>query len=135
MKNKNSALIFIVVVLVIGGALGLGFVLGGGNGSASSGGISSAVSFDGDKQIINITAKGGYSPRSINARAGLQTILRVATNGTYDCSSSLVIPKLGYRANLDSTGVEEIAIAANQAQGTLQGLCGMGMYSFKVNFN
>lgn len=126
----------IIAILVLGGALALGFSLGGNDqDNANSADLSSVVSMQGSQQIIDITAKGGYSPRVINAKANTPTTLRVATNGTYDCSSSLVIPKLNYRANLDPTGVREIAIAADQAQGTLQGVCGMGMYSFKVNFN
>lgn len=86
------------------------------------------------KQIIDITAKGGYSPRVVNAKAGIPTILRVNTNGTFDCSSSIVIPKLSYQKFLPPSGVEEIAISAEQAQGTLQGLCAMGMYNFQIRF-
>lgn len=86
------------------------------------------------KQIIDITAKGGYSPRVVNAKAGIPTILRVNTDGTFDCSSSIVIPKLSYQKFLPPSGVEEIAISAEQAQGTLQGLCAMGMYNFQIRF-
>lgn len=85
-------------------------------------------------QIIDITAKGGYSPRAVTAKAGVPTILRVNTNGTFDCSASLVIPKLSYQKFLQPSGTEDIAISAEQAQGTLQGLCAMGMYNFKITF-
>lgn len=86
------------------------------------------------KQIIDITAKGGYSPRVVNAKAGIPTVLRVNTSGTFDCSSSLVIPKLSYQKFLPPSGVEEIVISAEKAQGTLQGLCSMGMYNFQIRF-
>lgn len=86
------------------------------------------------KQIIDITAKGGYSPRVVVAKAGVPTVLRVNTNGTFDCSASVVIPKLSYQKFLKPTGTEEIAITAEQAQGTLQGLCAMGMYNFQIKF-
>ncbi|MFI5260522.1 MAG: cupredoxin domain-containing protein [Candidatus Paceibacteria bacterium] len=86
------------------------------------------------KQLIDITAKGGYSPRVVTAKAGVPTILRVTTNGTFDCSASVVIPKLSYEKFLKPSGTEDIAISAEQAQGTLQGLCAMGMYNFQIKF-
>ncbi|PWB38631.1 MAG: hypothetical protein C3F02_02875 [Parcubacteria group bacterium] len=135
MKSKNIFFIIIAIV-VLGGAIGVGFTLGGEPANDKSDvGVSNVVSQIGDKQVIDITAKGGYTPRVIDAKANIATTLRVSTNGTYDCSSSLVIPKLGWRGSLEPTGVKEIAIVADQAKGTMQGLCGMGMYSFKINFN
>lgn len=85
-------------------------------------------------QIIDLAAKGGFSPPYIEATAGLPTELRVATNGTYDCSSTLVIPSLNYQKTLEPTGVETIQLNASQAQGTLDGTCGMGMYDFEIAF-
>ena len=85
-------------------------------------------------QFIDITAKGGYSPRLILAKAGVPTLLRMTTNGTFDCSASVVIPKLSYQKFLGPSGTEDIKIAAEQATGTLQGLCAMGMYNFQIKF-
>ena len=95
--------------------------------------VPTATIIDG-KQIIDISAKGGYSPRKVIAKAGIPTILRVSTRGTFDCSASLVIPKLSYQKFLQSSGTEDIVIAPEQARGTLQGLCSMGMYNFQVIF-
>lgn len=92
-----------------------------------------AVVVDGT-QIIDITAKGGYSPREVVAKAGIPTVLRVATKNTFDCSASIVIPKLSYQKFLEPTAVTEINIPAEQAQGTLKGLCSMGMYNFQIKF-
>lgn len=86
------------------------------------------------KQIIDITARGGYSPRAVTAKAGVPTVLRVTTKGTFDCSSSIVIPRLSYQKFLSPSGTEEIEISAENAKGTLQGLCSMGMYNFKIIF-
>lgn len=86
------------------------------------------------KQLIDISAKGGYSPRVVVAKAGMPTILRVSTSGTFDCSASLVIPRISYQKFLQPSGTEDITIAPAQAQGTLQGLCAMGMYNFKIKF-
>lgn len=102
---------------------------------AESGAVAAptAVIVDG-KQIIDISAKGGYSPRVVAAKAGVPTVLRVTTSGTFDCSASVVIPKLSYQKFLQPSGTEDIAISAEQAQGTLQGLCAMGMYNFQIKF-
>ncbi len=85
-------------------------------------------------QVITITAKGGFNPRFIQAQRGVPTQLNVMTNGTYDCSSTLVIPALDYDKTLQPTGAETIIIPADQAQGTLHGTCGMGMYNFAIAF-
>lgn len=106
-----------------------------GNGAEPQSDPSQAVSIVDGKQIIDIFAKGGYSPRAVSAKAGIPTVLRVKTQGTFDCSSSLVIPNLRYQKFLAPTGTEEINLSAEQAQGTLQGLCSMGMYGFRVAFN
>ena len=103
------------------------------NTDKDGGTVPTATITDG-KQIIDISAKGGYSPRKVVAKAGIPTILRVSTKGTFDCSASLVIPKLSYQKFLQPSGIEDIAISAEQAQGTMQGLCSMGMYNFQVIF-
>ena len=92
------------------------------------------VSIVNGKQIIQIQARGGYQPRRSTAKAGLPTVLRVSTSGTFDCSASLVIPKLSYQKFLQASGTEEISISPEQAQGTMQGLCSMGMYNFQIRF-
>lgn len=86
-----------------------------------------------EKQIVEITAKGGYNPRVSTAKAGIPTILRINTNGTFDCSSSVRIPSLGISKYLPQSGVTDIDLGTNQA-GTLYGSCGMGMYPFQINF-
>ena len=85
-------------------------------------------------QYVTITARGGYSPRQSGARAGVPTKLVVKTNGTYDCSAALVIHSLNYRNMLPNTGETIIDAGTPQAGDTLQGVCGMGMYSFIITF-
>lgn len=85
-------------------------------------------------QIISVLARGGYSPGEIVAKAGVPTRLDVATKGTYDCSSALVIPSLDYQKFLPSTGVTSIDIPAQSSGAKINGLCSMGMYSFEIVF-
>lgn len=86
-------------------------------------------------QYVRVNARGGYSPKVSQALAGIPTKLIVQTNGTYDCSASLVIRSLGYQKILAQTGEEIIDLGIPKAGESLQGVCGMGMYSFLINFS
>ena len=86
------------------------------------------------KQIITIKAKGGYSPRAMTAKAGVPTEIHMDTNNTYDCSSALNIPSIGYRQYLPATGSTTIPLPPQPAGSTLRGLCAMGMYNFTIRF-
>lgn len=129
MKQLPLIASVLVALLLIGGATWLAAAP-----SAPDENSANAVSVVDGTQYIDMTAKGGYSPRVVAAKAGLPTVIRMRTNGTFDCSAALVIPKLSYQKFLPPSGTEEIAIAAAQAQGTLQGLCSMGMYGFQIRF-
>ncbi len=85
-------------------------------------------------QTIVITAKGGYTPRTSIAKANVPTRIAVNTNGTFDCSSSLVIPSLNIQKDLPPSGTTSVDIPPQQAGTSLQGLCGMGMYQFTMKF-
>ena len=85
-------------------------------------------------QYIDISAKGGYSPRVTTAAAGIPSVIRMRTSGTFDCSSSLVFPSLNIRKNLPPSGTTEIQVPVQESGSTLRGLCSMGMYNFQVKF-
>ena len=104
--------------------------------SASSGGgaaQSQNIEVRDGVQYVTITAKGGYSPLSSLIASGLPTKLVVKTNGTFDCSASLVVRSLGFQKILQSTGEEVIDLGVPKAGEKIQGVCGMGMYSFQIN--
>ncbi len=86
------------------------------------------------KQVIEIKAKGGYAPRVTIAQANIPTIINVQTNGTFDCSSALAIPAVGFRGILPSSGITPIEIPPQKPGTTIKGVCSMGMYSFSVSF-
>ena len=128
---------------IIGGIIsGVAFVgmmillFGGFNssGSSASGASGNNVSIVDGKQIVEISAKGGYSPRRSVAKAGVPTTLRVKTNGTFDCSGSLVIPSINYQESLPMSGSTDITLPTEEKGKTVQGFCAMGMYSFQVEF-
>jgi plastocyanin domain-containing protein len=84
-------------------------------------------------QIVDLRAKGGYSPKTSVAQAGIPTVIRFNTNGTYDCSAAVSIPSLKLQTLLVPSGTTEMDIGTPQA-GTLQGSCSMGMYPFAIEF-
>jgi plastocyanin domain-containing protein len=103
------------------------------NQRASNAGDGSNVRVENGVQIIDLTAKGGYAPNKTIAKAGLPTKLEVATDGTFDCSSNILIPSLSYTQQLPSSGTTEVDLGTPQV-GLLQGTCGMGMYRFEIDF-
>ena len=129
------------IILITGLAVALSIVLLSGSNNRN---ISEKVSPDSIKesveikdgiQYVTIDAKGGYWPKVSNAKAGIPTKLIVKTNGTYDCSASLVIHSLGYQKILSQTGEEIIDLGIPKAGVPIQGLCGMGMYNFTIDFS
>ena len=137
--NLNTIVIMVSIVVIIVGVFGIIFMLNkdtSGSVSSKQDNIETPVNnvnmVDG-KQVVEVTAKGGYSPRKTLAKAGIPTILRLKTNGTFDCSSSLRLPSLGISKNLTATGTTDIDLGI-QSTGKLTGICSMGMYSFDVEF-
>lgn len=127
--NTSTTVISIVVAgLLIGGAIMLG------SGSSDSG-QENNVSTESGKQVVEITAKGKYAPRYTTAQANMPTILKVKTQGTFDCTAALTVPAVGYKAMLEPTGVAVIEIPPQKAGSVVQGVCAMGMYNFSIKFN
>jgi plastocyanin domain-containing protein len=135
MKNKTP-----IIIIIAGLVLGLGIIfLGGAKGNnintnnVTEGSTQNIEVKDG-VQYITINARGGYSPKVTTAKAGIPTKLIVKTNGTYDCSAALRISSVGFQKILQKTGEETIDLGTPVAGVPTRGVCGMGMYSFVVNF-
>ncbi|MFZ1626481.1 MAG: cupredoxin domain-containing protein [Candidatus Moraniibacteriota bacterium] len=90
------------------------------------------VSIVDGQQVVRLSAKAGYLPRVSEVKAGLPTILRVDTQGTFDCSSQIRVPSLDISRSLPPSGVTDIALGTLEP-GVLHGTCGMGMYPFELN--
>lgn len=128
---RSTVIAIIVAALVISGAI----VLSSKGGSSPVADVANAhnVNIVNGKQIIEVSAKGGYQPKKSVAKAGIPTILRFNTNGTFDCSSGVRIPSLGVSKDLPPSGSTDIDIG-NPKVATVQGTCAMGMYTFEVDF-
>lgn len=131
--NKTAS-----IIITLGLVVGMGIIFFGGiksdTGSVSNQVVQNVEVRDG-VQYITIEANGGYSPRVSTAKAGIPTKLVIKTDGTYDCSSSLVIRSVGFQKILAQTGEEIIDLGTPEAGTPLQGTCSMGMYNFVVNFS
>jgi plastocyanin domain-containing protein len=127
---KQTILGFAIAVILIGGAL----LIGRGNSlKNNTTALANNVTIVDGKQIIEIHAKGGYLPRKSIAKAGIPTILRFDTQGTFDCSASVRIPSMDISKSLPQTGTTDIDLGT-QKIGLFQGTCGMGMYPFEIDF-
>lgn len=128
---KYTALSIVVAGGLIAGTI---FLV---NGSTIKGPLSvvneNNVSVVDGKQIIEIRAKGGFLPRITIAKAGLPTIIRFNTSGTFDCSSSVRIPSMNITKVLPPNGSTDIDIGTQKIS-SLQGTCSMGMYPFEIDF-
>lgn len=128
---KAIIISIIISLLLIAGALAL---KKSNERSLVEGASVDNVSIEDGVQVIEIDAKGGYFPRETLAEAGVPTVLRVATNGTFDCSAALTVPAIDYRTNLPPSGTTEIEVPPQESGTKLQGLCSMGMYNFSIRF-
>ncbi len=127
--NKNVYAILTVALVVA-----IGIIFFGGNKQTKNDQAQSVEIRDG-VQYIRISAGGGYSPQMTKAKGGIPTKLIVKTNGTYDCSLSLAIHSINYQKVLPPTGEEVIDIGTPKTGEQFQGVCGMGMYSFEIDFS
>lgn len=83
-------------------------------------------------QYVTVTAKGSYSPRITQIKGGIPTKLIVKTDGTYDCTASLVVRSVGFQKMLQPTGEEVIDLGTPKSGDKVQGICEMGMYNFQI---
>lgn len=131
MKTKATAVSILITAIIIGAA-----IISANSGRENTGfSAANNVSILDGKQIIAISAKGGYWPKITSAKAGLPTVIKMDTQGTFDCSSALIIPSLSYRKYLPPSGETLIDIPPQKSGATIRGLCAMGMYNFTINFN
>ena len=104
--NKTVSII-ITLTLVIGISIVFLGDSKSSNNAGTDGSVQNVEIKDG-VQYITINAKGGYSPKVSTAKADIPTKLIIKTDGTYDCSASLVIRSVDFQKILAQTGEEVI---------------------------
>ena len=128
--QKNTIISIIISIALIGGTLY--FVSDRPTSSGGEVAQSQNVEIRDGVQYVTVTAGGGYSPRITQIEGGIPTKLVVKTNGTYDCSASLVVRSVGFQKILQPTGEEVIDLGTPKSGDKVQGVCGMGMYNFQI---
>ncbi len=127
----------IVLVVAIGGVLyTVGSKSNTGNSVRGELGADSDIKhvyMENGVQVVELFAKGGYRPEVTVASSGVPTILRFKTQGSFDCSTSVVISELDVRRTLPLTGTTDIELGT-RTEGSLSGSCSMGMYHFSIEF-
>jgi plastocyanin domain-containing protein len=129
--QKNTIISIIVSLVLIGGTL---YFISDRSASTNTSEVAQSqnVEIRDGVQYVTVTAKGGYSPRVTQIQGGIPTKLVVKTDGTYDCSASLVVRSVGFQKILQPTGEEVIDLGTPKSGEKVQGVCGMGMYNFQI---
>lgn len=116
----STVLIFVVVFLIFSGS------------DSSFKDAIKATSDSNGNQVITLKAKNGFEPKISSIQANKSATLKVDTSNTYDCSSTISIPKLGISSVLPASGEKEFTIPPQMAGTVIDGTCSMGMYNFKI---
>jgi len=130
--KKNSIIIsLIIVLLLVGGSL----FLTKKNTPVEGGTSAQYVSMEDGVQIVKVVVNAkGYTPNSVEAKAGIKTVLRMESQNSYGCERSLRIPSLEITEILPSQGTTDIDLGIPKEGENIFGSCSMGMYTFKISF-
>jgi plastocyanin domain-containing protein len=79
--------------------------------------------------------KTGYSPSSINVKAGSAVTLHLENSDTYGCQLAFTIPKLNIRKIVPPGNSETLTFTAPEKPSQLAFMCSMGMYRGVINVN
>jgi len=129
--QKNTVISIVVSIALIGGTL---YIVSDKPAPSDNvnGGQAKNIEIKEGVQYVTITAQGGYFPRTSQAKAGIPTKLIVKTDGTYDCSASLIIRSLKFQKVMKPVSEEVIDLGILKSGEKIQGVCGMGMYNFQI---
>lgn len=135
--KKQHMLYGVGIMVLFAAAIGIGIFKSGAlqpQEAVSESTVTANVSPNGNEQMIDLTVRGGYRPLNTVAEAGKETVLKLKTQNTFDCSASVVIPELNYSETLPVSGVTEVKIPAQEKGSVITGSCSMGMYGFRIKF-
>jgi plastocyanin domain-containing protein len=129
--KKNVLLISLMLFISVFFVISV-FALAANNGDSQTQNPSN-VYMENGVQVIELSAKNGYKPRVSVAQAGLESVLRVSTNGTFDCSAVVSLPEIGVRRGLAAYETVDIELGTRE-KSVFHGSCGMGMNPFEIHF-
>ena len=132
-KKKTLTTFFFIIGAIVLVGLFIYLVSTGGNNTPVQTNTESVIMENG-KQILLMNARAGYTPNSFNAKANTESILRVTTENTFDCSATVNIPSLNIRQVLPITGITDINLGTPKQGTIIYGTCGAGLYKFTMRF-
>jgi sulfite exporter TauE/SafE len=103
-------------------------------GSASRPSAAQGATISGGRQTITITATSDGYTDNVTAKTGIPTTLVIHSEHAAGCIRSFTIPDRDLQKILPATGDTRIELGALPA-GTLDYVCGMGMYSGTITTN
>ncbi|TWS24479.1 hypothetical protein FK268_11025 [Tsukamurella sputi] len=96
--------------------------------SAAAADTTAATITDGKQQVVITASSAGYSPKNVQIKAGIPTILILRASRDAGCTRTFTIPSRGEEKTLPATGDTRLDLGA-LTPGTLPYVCGMGMYT------
>jgi sulfite exporter TauE/SafE len=103
---------------------------------ADSGGeaaVATAPAAAAGRQVVTITVTDSYTPKKINARAGVPTTLVLQGRDASGCVRAFTIPARGIQEIVDP-GRDTAIDLGTPGPGTLRFSCAMGMYGGTITF-
>lgn len=137
--NKQTTpkilLLSFAILVIFTSIFSLGFLVISKQSQPKTAVLSSSLKTDQKgQQIVEISAKNGFTPKITEAKADTATVLKVSTENTFDCSSAVVINELGINKILPSTGVTDIELGAQPSGKIITAFCNSGINSFQIKF-
>jgi plastocyanin domain-containing protein len=131
MKKKSITISLLIVLILIVGT----YFLTSNENEVRGEDTSKYVYIEDGIQIINVTASNqGYTPKSVEAKAGIKTVLRMESLNTYGCERSFRIPSMDITEILPTQGSVDIPLGTPNEGENIFGSCSMGMYTLKISF-
>jgi hypothetical protein len=124
----------VIFVLMISAGYLVACSSNSGDSSVSEDSAQETVDLEG-KQVVEIIARGGYSPESVDVEALVPTVLLIKSQNAFGCERAFRLPQFKFGTTLPVNGETYIELGTFEAGTKIVGTCSMGMYSFIINFN
>lgn len=85
-----------------------------------------------DNVVISIL-NNGYSPNTVNVKAGAKVTFNIKNEGSYSCASAFTIPAFHYQKLVEVGKTETLTLTMPDKPTQIPFMCSMGMYQGVIN--